>query len=500
MKRLFLLAGLVAASLGASCKGSDPALAADDRTPAEKVDLVNGPWPGPAISYGGYREGQSPATGVYPTDEQITEDMHILARNWRLIRLYAADQHGEDVLRILRREKLDIAVMLGVWLDREPGGEEANARQVSEGIRLAREYEDIITAVNVGNEVRVEWTAHPVPEKALTRYVRQVREAITQPVTMADNYVWWRDDGADLAKEVDFITIHTYPIWERLDIDRGLSYTIENYEGVRAAHPDMPIVIGEAGWASYTEGNLHVPRAGDEAKQTRYYEELLDWSHREGITIFWFEAFDEPWKPSGTESHWGLFSEGRKAKAVMDGLYPELATDEPTSPGYPEVIETKGPALAVAFRSGFAEPLTAGSVNPLGPGLLESDVVAMDGAEGGTALGLSLTGDSWSGVYFALGSYDASKDEALAMQLQLPASLASLELKLEAREGDSVTLELMDYTAGEASGGWTPFRIPASALGSVDRTQLTILGMWNPRDAAGEYVPGDLLIDDIRFE
>ena len=71
----------------------------------------------------------------------------------------------------------------------------------------------------------------------MIRYVREVKAGVHQPVTVADNYVWWRDYGAALAREVDFITMHTYPLWERKDIDEGLSFTIENYESVRAAHP-----------------------------------------------------------------------------------------------------------------------------------------------------------------------------------------------------------------------------------------------------------------------
>ncbi len=295
---------------------------------------------GNAIGYSGYRDGQSPESGCCPSQDQVAEDLRVLARNWRLIRVYSADRHGEDVLEVIRRENIDLKVMLGIWLAREPGAEQSNARQIADGIRLASEYEDIVVAVNVGNEVLIEWTAHPVHEDQVIRYVREVKAGVTQPVTVADNYVWWRDHGSELAREVDFITMHTYPIWERKDIDEGLSYTVENYESVRAAHPDKPIIIGEAGWATYTEGNLHVPRAGDEEKQQRYYEELTDWARENKVTVFFFEAFDEPWKGTGTEGHWGLFTADRKAKQAMHKLYPELMTAGPTSPDYPELIES----------------------------------------------------------------------------------------------------------------------------------------------------------------
>ena len=53
------------------------------------------------------------------------------------------------------------------------------------------------------------------------------------------------------------------------------------------------------------------------------------------ITTFFFEAFDESWKgdpnnPRGAEKHWGIFTEDRKAKQVMQDLYPDLASNQGT--------------------------------------------------------------------------------------------------------------------------------------------------------------------------
>jgi exo-beta-1,3-glucanase (GH17 family) len=488
------------AAVAPACHEPEERVASEARRPATAVDLLSDEWQGPAIAYSGYREGQSPDSGELPSQQQVTEDLRILERNWRLIRVYSADRHTEDVLEVIRREKLDLEVMLGIWLAREPGAERNNARQIAEGIRLANEYEDIVVAVNVGNEVLVEWTAHPVPESRVIRYVRQVRSAVRQPVTVADNYVWWRDDGEDLAREVDFITIHSYPLWERKDIDEGLSYTIANYEDVRAAYPDKTIVVGEAGWATYTEGNLHVPRGGDESKQQRYYEELTDWARENNVTVFFFEAFDEPWKGTGTEGHWGLFTADRQAKLAMRQLYPERAPDGPTSPAYPERIVATGPPLAVALRADLAEAVPQGSVNPLGPGLSASGVAPTAQAEGGRALRLVFTGESWGGVYFQLDGYDAHAAGALAMRLRLPDGVAELELKLEAPETNARSVNLIEYATGREEAGWSTFRVPLTAFDGIDRSRVAVLGLWNPSDRAGSFVAGEVWVDDIHFE
>jgi len=194
-----------------------------------------------------------------------------------------------------------------------------NAAEVQRGIELAKRFDDIVVAVNVGNEALVDWNDHMVTLESVIAYVQEVQAAIEQPVTVADNYEWWIKDGAPLAAVVDFLGIHTYPAWEDKTIDEGLDYTIENIEGVRAALPGKPLAILEAGWASTA---IEFADRASEANQSRHYAELRDWATEAGITVFFFEAFDEPWKgdpnsPFGAEKHWGLFKVDRTPKQVV---------------------------------------------------------------------------------------------------------------------------------------------------------------------------------------
>jgi exo-beta-1,3-glucanase (GH17 family) len=146
-----------------------------------------------------------------------------------------------------------------------------------------------------------------------------VKSAIDQPVTVAENYAWWIRDGAALAAQVDFLGVHTYPEWEGKNIDDALPYTIENIEGVRRALPDKPIAILEAGWATVA---IEFGDRANEANQVRYYRELEEWARATNTTVFFFEAFDEPWKgdpdaPLGAEKHWGLFNVDRTPKQLI---------------------------------------------------------------------------------------------------------------------------------------------------------------------------------------
>lgn len=300
---------------------------------------------GNAICYSGYRQAQSPRTGDYPSYEQVAEDLHILSKNWDYLRLYDASRHAEIVLDVIEREGHDFKVMLGVdfgaelsnpncpWdADFSEATLSANRRhndaQVDEAIVLANRYPDIVFSIGVGNEAAVEWTDHLVPVDRLIEAVRKTRRAVEQPVTTCDNYVPWTNTLEPLAAEVDFISVHTYPVWEFQPIEDALEYSQENYYAVAGRYPGKQVVITEAGWTTASNGRGIEPVNASEELQARYYRELLAWTTREQILTFVFEAFDEPWKgspdPLEPEKHWGLFKLDRTPKLAMHELYADL--------------------------------------------------------------------------------------------------------------------------------------------------------------------------------
>ena len=295
-----------------------------------------------AVAYSGFREGQHPDRGdgaVNPSDEQILEDLNILAAHqFNLIRVYDSGENSAATLRLIQQHKLPIKVLLGMWLEAEFSNHEgcawlevpipqaklaanklSNAAEVDRGIALARQYPDIVIAVNVGNEALVDWNDHMVPLSSVIDYVRHVKKSIKQAVTVADNYAWWIRDGAPLAAEVDFIGVHTYPAWENKSIDEGLAYTIKNIEDVHRALPGKPVAVLEGGWATIAS---EFGERANEANQARYYHEVAKWAQQTNTTFMFFEAFDEPWKgnpdnPEGAEKHWGVFNVDRTPKQVM---------------------------------------------------------------------------------------------------------------------------------------------------------------------------------------
>lgn len=297
---------------------------------------------GNAICYSGYREGQNPREGIYPSYAQVKEDLLILSQNWKFLRLYDCGPHAEIVLDVIETERFDFKVMLGVDMAAEmcnpdcPWGADfsdetlienrhANYHQVTKLIELSQRYTDIVYSVSVGNEASVEWTDHMVSVDSLVNYVIRIKNVIKQPVTFCENYVPWTYKLAPLVAVLDFISIHTYPAWEYRTLADALEYTKKNYHSVASHYPDKPVVITEAGWTTQSNGRGIETWNASQELQANYYEQLLDWTNEEKILTFVFEAFDEPWKgsphPQEPEKHWGLFTVDRKPKLVMENLY-----------------------------------------------------------------------------------------------------------------------------------------------------------------------------------
>jgi exo-beta-1,3-glucanase (GH17 family) len=264
------------------------------------------------------------------------------------LRLYDCDQHAEAVLEVIRQEKLPFDVMLGAYIVAEVnnyecpwGGMYANVEleanitynqaRIQKLIQMANAYPDIISSVSAGNEAAVSWTDHLVPTASLLSYVLQLKEGVNQPVTFCENYVPWLNSIKQVGEAVDFISIHTYPVWEYKDIHEAMNFTMENYYSVADLYPEKQVVITEAGWATNSNGRGICPTNVCEVRQEKYYNELVNWREKEYIVTFVFEAFDELWKGSHEEmepeKHWGLFTIDRKPKKVMQQFYPGLCND-----------------------------------------------------------------------------------------------------------------------------------------------------------------------------
>lgn len=295
---------------------------------------IDDEWIGLGIAYGSYRDGESPDKKSVSSQEDILEDLTILSSGgeikWNLIRMYAADAASEQVLKTIRKHKLPVKVMQGAWLSgKDP--DEINNNQIDELIRLANEYDDIIVAVNLGNEIFVDWSYHKFTVEQIPMYlewVNKVKSAVKAPVTLADDYNFYNKPWSQqVTKELDFIVLHAYAMWNSQTLEDAVSWTSAVHADIQSKHPTKQIVLGESGWATSSiktngDESLIVAEASEQA-QAEFFKEYRAWLQENKISSFYFEAFDEKWKggedkPDGiAEKNWGLYRSDRTAKTAV---------------------------------------------------------------------------------------------------------------------------------------------------------------------------------------
>ena len=292
--------------------------------------VLDGRWIGNGISYSPYRDGEHPDMETLIARENILQDLQILAKRWNLIRLYGADAQHQRVIEVIRDNQLPIRVMQGAWISGHQTGEQ-NQQQVDQLIEMANQFPDIIVAVNVGNEIFVDWSWHKVKDMdKVIEYIRQVRSEISQPVTVNDDYNFWNKPHAKkIADEVDFIGLHAYAFWNNKTLDVALDWTVDIYNDIQRRFPEHVIAYTETGWPtsrvyddSY-EGGL-IGKAGEDQQQ-QFFEQYDAWVDANRIVSLYFSAFDEKWKGgfdgdnpmAKAEKHWGVYRSDRTPKKLL---------------------------------------------------------------------------------------------------------------------------------------------------------------------------------------
>jgi len=340
-----------------------------------------------AISYGGYRKS---SRGIQPTVAEIKEDMKILhAMKIKILRTYNVQlAQAETILEAIRELKsenssFEMYVMLGAWIDCKNAWtnhpvdhqieSDQNESEIARAVSLANKYPSIVKIIAVGNEAMVKWaTSYYVQPSVILKwvsYLQNLKKENKLPkslwITSSDNFASWgggsdeyhTEDLNKLIEEVDYISMHTYPMhdthynpvfWytkeEKPNIEkvnnimlRARDYAASQYDSVanylKSLGIKKPIHIGETGWASFSNGlyGNKGSKATDEYKEALFYWHMREWTAKAGISCFYFEAFDEVWKdapnPKGSENHFGLFTIDGKAKYALWDLVDEGVFD-----------------------------------------------------------------------------------------------------------------------------------------------------------------------------
>lgn len=276
----------------------------------------------------GFSLGTKKADGTCKTQQDYADDFDAIkaASGATLVRGYSASDCNMASIAVPAAKAKGFQIMLGIWPDVESSFE----KDLSAIVAVASSYADTIHAVTVGSETlyRGNFTGAELADK-----IRTVKSKLPKKMKVGTAETWNRlQDGTanDVIPVADILLINAFAFWQGAsagndatkvffdDVYQAMAH-IEKIAGGPDKAPEM--FVGETGWPTATGTDYENAKGGLENAK-KYYQEsycaILDW----GYNAFYFEAFDEPWKPKSVgkdgaaadETTWGAMTSDRKPK------------------------------------------------------------------------------------------------------------------------------------------------------------------------------------------
>jgi GPH family glycoside/pentoside/hexuronide:cation symporter len=258
------------------------------------------------LCFSPYVEGQG--TGDLLSEAQIHRRIGIVAPHTQWVRSFSCTD-GHELIPALARAQ-GLKTMVGAWIGQD---RERNEREIASLLKLATE--GLVDIATVGNEVLLR---NELPEEELLGYIRRVKAALPGhvPVGCVDAYYEFLDRPA-LTQTCDVLLPNCYPFWEGVDISQAPHYLKHMYALVQKAAGGKKVIVAETGWPG--QGQTVSAAIPSPENAMRYFIETQDWARLEGVELFYFSSFDEPWKV-GAEgdvgANWGLWDKDGKPKFV----------------------------------------------------------------------------------------------------------------------------------------------------------------------------------------
>ena len=199
--------------------------------------------------------------------------------------------------------------MVGAWISAD---RQRNEREIEALIKLARE--GMADVAVVGNEVLLRGE---LSEAELLALISRVRAAVPDevPVGCVEAYFQFLEKPA-LVAACDVLLANCYPFWEGAPIDLAAQYLRRMHGLVKAAAgEDKPVIVSETGWPG--KGQAVGAAVPSPEHAMRYFVDVQQWGRSEGIKLFYFSSFDEPWKldqEGEVGTQWGLWDKDERPK------------------------------------------------------------------------------------------------------------------------------------------------------------------------------------------
>jgi glucan 1,3-beta-glucosidase len=280
------------------------------------------------VNYGPFhRVGQSPDLTSHLPAEQIVADLGAISTaGFRYVRTFGLDNGLNQVVPLGYGRFPHLKFFVGVYVCALNHDDTANPHstraQMDEAIRLANSF-DTVEGIVVGNECLAgepEACRQPVSIEQLIGDLDYVRKGLNGParsrvrvstaMSMLAAVKNYETQGRRVAEHCDVVIVNIYPFFDRVAVADAAGTVFPGalqHVGRLYAHTGKRLMVGETGWPSAGPANGAAVPGGE--NQAYYLRSLRRHATSNGVSVFLFEMFDEPWK-SAFESvgpHWGLF-------------------------------------------------------------------------------------------------------------------------------------------------------------------------------------------------
>jgi exo-beta-1,3-glucanase (GH17 family) len=258
------------------------------------------------IAFSPYNEELTP--GMQIPGEQIRERLRIIQPYVNWVRTFSCAEGNEQIPQIAH--EMGLKTLVGVWLGKD---REKNEIELNNALEIARNgHADLL---GVGNEVLYRGD---LPEAELIDYINRAREgAAGVPVGYVDAYFKFVNHPK-VSDACDVIFANCYPFWEGYPAEHALVYMKEMYRQAGHAGKGKKVIISETGWPNLGSA-LRGAAVPSFENAIRYFINAYQWAEEEGVEIFYFSSFDEPWKAADegdVGAYWGLWDKDGNLKYV----------------------------------------------------------------------------------------------------------------------------------------------------------------------------------------
>jgi len=283
----------------------------------------------------GYCLGNNKATdGSCKVQADYEDDFDALSPVTKIVRVYTSGGTCNTAAEILPAAVAKgFEVVLGVWPDTEDSyqADKSALQTVMKDSSLA----SAVHAITVGSEAmyRLSQNQGGMTATDLLAKIQDIKSTFPDvKVGTVDSWNIWADGTGDpilsATPTIELVMANGFSYWQgQPPANASHSYIDDMFQAFThiqevTKSTDIELWTGETGWPGDGGSDYETVAVAGTANEKQFYQSgvcaALDWN----FNVFYFEAFDEPFKPNATgqdgsvqvENHWGMFNADRTIK------------------------------------------------------------------------------------------------------------------------------------------------------------------------------------------